>query len=212
MTSMNEVHKMIDYDLFDDVALYNHLKRNGLVLEKNKKYESILCSRYNKISRIKRRLIYLLTNFDYIWFITFTFDDYYINKCDRTKRDLIKSSLFGYDFKYILNVDYGSKTEREHYHCILATNYNFNLDDHIKNVYPCFSSSILCNSSLNDYKRLSKYINKLTNHCIKDTTKNKRIYFNFKLPEFKNDSYTQWIIYKKRLALLDKANTIGKES
>lgn len=58
----------------------------------------------------------------YVWFCTFTFDNYYIDKSDRTKRDLIKRVLNSHDFIYILNIDYGKTTEREHYHCILGTN------------------------------------------------------------------------------------------
>ena len=78
-----------------------------------------------------------------------------------------------------INVDYGKKNERGHYHCIVATNFNLDLRKYLKENYRCFTSCDRIGTSSNDIKRLSKYINKLTNHCIKNTTKNKRIVYNF---------------------------------
>ena len=175
---------MEDIELLTKVIEYNKNRynafKNGIVIEPNIEYERILSARYMKVSRVKKRLVYLLYNFRYIWFCTFTFDDYYINKCDRTKKDLIKKCINKFDFKYILNVDYGKKTEREHYHCIIATDYNIDLDKYLKEHYMCFSSALLCNTDITDLKRLTKYINKLSNHCVKASTKRERIIYNFK--------------------------------
>ena len=176
--------KGYDIDYLLKISEYNRLKyesfKNGLVFEINDEYERILKARYNKVARIKRRLIYLFSRYNYIWFCTFTFNDNYINKSSRTKRDLIKRCISQSDFKYILNIDYGKRTEREHYHCILATNKDININDLFQSQYPSFSLSILCKNGLNDFKRLSKYINKLVNHCVKATTKKQRIVYNFK--------------------------------
>ena len=175
---------MEDIELLTKVIEYNKSRynafKNGIILEPNIEYERILSARYMKVSRVKKRLVYLLYNFRYIWFCTFTFDDYYIDKCDRTKKDLIKKCINKFDFKYILNVDYGKKTERQHYHCIIATNYNLDLDKYLKEHYMCFSSALLCNTDITDLKRLTKYINKLSNHCVKASTKRERIIYNFK--------------------------------
>lgn len=177
---------MIDYFLENEVIRYNQSKykafKNSLNYNQIQKLDNILKARYNKISRIKRRFVYLITNYRYHYFCTFTFDNDLISKCDRTKRDIIKNSLLSFDsdIKYILNVDYGSKTEREHYHCLIATNNNANLRQHLKEFYPCRSGCEYISTSSDDIKRLSKYINKLSNHCIKDSTKGKRIVFNFK--------------------------------
>ena len=175
---------MEDTELLTKVIEYNKNRynsfKNGIVIEPNIEYERILSARYMKVSRVKKRLVYLLYNYRYIWFCTFTFDNYYINKCDRTKKDLIKKCINKFDFKYILNVDYGKKTEREHYHCIIGTNYNFDLDKYLKEHYMCFSCALLCNTDITDLKRLTKYINKLSNHCVKATTKRERIIYNFK--------------------------------
>lgn len=176
----------LDFNLLSSVIDYNKRKyqafKNGEYFELEQEYERILSARYMKVSRLKKRFIYLVSRFDYIYFCTFTFDDDTINKCDRTKRDLIKNTLnlFSSDIHYILNVDYGKKNEREHYHCLIGTNNNDDLRKFIKNKYPFFTSVDLCKHTGTDIKRLSKYINKLSNHCIKDTTKNKRIVYNFK--------------------------------
>lgn len=173
-----------DVELLSKVIDYNKQRyfayKNGVVLDENKDFERILKARYQKCSRIKKRFVYLLTRFDYIWFITFTFDNYYINKSDRTKRDLMKSVLNTHDFKYMLNIDYGKKNEREHYHCIIGTNIDFDVNQYIQSFYPCHCLAIQCKKGKNDFKRLLKYINKLTNHCLKSTTKNRRMLYNFK--------------------------------
>lgn len=176
--------KEYDVDFLSNVIKYNHDRyiafKNGEYFEENKEYEKVLSARYMKVSRIKRRLIYLLSRYDYIWFCTFTFDNYYINKSDRTKRDLIKNVISTHDFAYMLNIDYGKTTEREHYHCVIGTNWDFNVNQYIQSNYPCFSCSIQCKKGREDFTRLSKYINKLTNHCIKATTKRQRMLYNFK--------------------------------
>lgn len=176
--------KDYEIDLLSSVIRYNHNKylciREGISFERNEDYERILNARYSKVGRIKRRLIYLLTFSKYIWFCTFTFDNYYIDKCTRTKRDLIKNVIGVRDFKYILNIDYGKTTEREHYHCIIGTNEDIDLNKYIQDNYPCFCLAINCKTNYADFNRLSKYINKLTNHCIKASTKRQRILYNFK--------------------------------
>lgn len=200
---------MQDIELLESLILYNKYKRfcfeNKLEVKKNKKFESILSSRYQKVSRIKKRFIYLLARYKYLYFCTFTFDDYYINLCDRTRKDLIKSSLYSFssDIKYICNIDYGKSTERLHYHCIVATNDNKSLTNHLNNVYPCFSYTEEIRTSKEDLKRISKYINKLSNHAIKETTKNSRILYNFKGYDLfdKNYSHVLYFYDTQRLGL-----------
>lgn len=178
---------MIDGLLEYEVINYNKYRlrcyKSQIPLRfEDSRLERILKNRYNKISRIKKRFVYLIHTYKYHYFCTFTFDDETITKCDRTKRDLIKSSLLSFDsdIKYILNIDYGKKTEREHYHCIVGTNVKGNLREHLDREYPCRISCDFIDCSTDDIKRLSKYINKLSNHCIKDSTKGKRLVFNFK--------------------------------
>lgn len=177
---------MIDENFLNEIVNYNRKRKesfkNGLQFEEDIEIERKLKARYNKVSRIKQHFIYMVMNKKNLYFLTFTFDDKYIKKCDRTKKDLIKNLLIEIDFNsyIILNVDYGSQTERQHYHCIYGTNKDLNLKSILDKYYPCFSYTEkirLDNSSIN---KISKYINKLSNHAIKDSTKGSRIYFNFK--------------------------------
>lgn len=204
---MSNYDKEYDIDFLKKVIEYNSNRyfcfKNNLPFEHNSEYDKILNSRYCKVSRIKRRLVYLLSRYDHIWFCTFTFDNYYINKSDRTKRDLIKKVLNSHDFKFILNIDYGKTTEREHYHCVLGTNWNMDVNQFFQNNYECFCLAIQCKKGKNDFQRLSKYINKLTNHCIKATTKRQRLLYNFKgYDTFCPSSYEKFIAYTKDLLLL----------
>ena len=214
----------MDYniELLNNVLDYNHKRylafKSGEEVLKNVEFEKILSARYQKVSRIKKRLLFLFTRYNYIWFCTFTFSDKYINKCERTKRDLIKSVLDHKDFKYILNIDYGKQTMRQHFHCVLATNENIDINEMFqKNYKGGFSFSKLCKNGLNDFKQLSKYINKLVNHCIKATTKKQRLVYNFKgYDSFCPDSRTKTITYDfeyesyfKNVSLLDKADITG---
>lgn len=184
---------MINYN---DIIAYNKLRRNGSY-PINIEYEKILKARYNKNERIKQHIVYGLTHYKRAYFATFTFNDTFINKCDRTQRDAIKSPLKSFCIDYILNVDYGTQTERKHYHAILFLNddlekittkekhYNkkqkryIDLLVNLPGYNAGFSSFEPIGNTKEDIQRLKKYINKLSNHCTKDTTAN-RIVFSFK--------------------------------
>ena len=174
--------------LISNVVQYNRDKffclKNDIYFEKKPEFEKILNSRYHKISRVKKRLLFLIIRYQYIWFCTFTINDNFITKSERTKRDYIKQFLNSHDFKYILNVDFGTKgTERQHYHCILATNINMDVNQYFQsmlNIDYGWTKSLLCLKGCDDMVRLSKYIDKLSNHCIKATTQQKRLFYNFK--------------------------------
>lgn len=173
---------MLDEELIERLKDYNYRRKRNIDFIKDKKLESLLCSRYNKVSRIKQHFVYMIMKKKNIYFLTFTFDDKYINKCDRTKKDLIKNLLNEIDSCsfYILNVDYGSKTERQHYHCIYGTNKDLNLKFILDKYYPCFSYTEKIRLDSSSINKVSKYINKLSNHALKSSTKKSRIYFNFK--------------------------------
>lgn len=169
-----------------DLIIYNKLRRycnlNHINFEENIEFERLLKSRYNKCSRITKRFLYLFHRYKHLYFCTFTLNDYYINKSDRTRKDLIKDSLYFIDddIKYIINVDYGKQTERLHYHGIIATNFDLDLNICLQLVYPCFSYSEPIRLDNKSIKKIPKYINKLSNHAIKDSTKNSRVLYNFK--------------------------------
>lgn len=216
---------MIDYNLMQRLVDYRKYKgfcfKNYIIsLYEDKDLDRKLNSRYQRISRMRKRLFYLVSRYKYLYFCTFTFDDYYISLCERSQKDLIKKSLLQFDpnIKMILNVDYGKKTERLHYHCICATNCNCDLSIFLKFVYPCFSFVEKINFSTLDFTRVLKYVDKLSNHALKDSTKGRRVYFNFKGYEdplfVKINGCTpsrSYLIEKTRIVtLLDKGDVTGK--
>lgn len=215
---------MIDYNekLLNELIDYNKKRfyafKNGTSFEYDYNLEKLLNARIQKVGRIKKRLLYLLIRHKYIWFCTFTFDNNYINKCERTKRDLIKKYLNTHDFKYILNIDYGKQTQRQHFHCILATDMDIDINQYFQGNYPCHSLSIQCKKGLDDLQRLTKYIDKLVNHCIKSTTNRQRLVYNFKgYDQFCPTShdktiqyYLEYEILFKNVTLLDKGDITGK--
>lgn len=201
--------EIIDNQLLDSLSSYNAIRfysfKNHLVFTPNKDYERLLCARYMKVSRIKKRFVYLIYRYKYLYFCTFTFDNEYLKRCERSQRDLIKDVLLKYDkdIKYILNVDYGSQTERLHYHCIVATNLKSNLRKFVSLKYPYRTNVKKIRLLSDDFKRVSKYINKLSNHCCKDSTKKRRIVYNFKgYSEFCPTLYDEFICYTTEKDLL----------
>lgn len=211
---------MIDYNesLLNDLIEYNKKRyfafKEQISFEYNPTYEKLLNARIQKVGRIKKRLLYLLLRYKYIWFCTFTFSDKYINKSERTKRDLIKSVLNTHDFKYILNIDFGKQTQRQHFHCILSTDIDMDVNQYFQNFYEGgFTLSIQCKKGVDDLARLTKYIDKLVNHCIKATTRRQRLVYNFKgYDNFCPDSRTKTIQFHfeyevfKNVTLLDKGD------
>lgn len=214
---------MLDYNeqLLNELISYNKKRffafKNNLPFEYDRDKEKLLNARIQKVGRIKKRLLYLLIRYKYIWFCTFTFNNNYIDKCERTKRDLIKSVINTHDFKYILNIDYGKNTQRQHFHCIIASNIDMDVNQYMQCFYTGgYSLSIQCKKGLDDLTRLTKYIDKLVNHCIKATTNRQRLVYNFKgYDNFCPDSRTKTIQYYleydlfKNVTLLDKGDING---
>lgn len=206
----------VDFSLLNDLVAYNKDKyyhfKNYLPFESNEIYERMLSARYMKVSRLKRRLLYLVFHYDYLYFVTFTFDDYYLNKSDRTHKRLINNSLYSFDpnYKIILNADYGKETERLHFHAIIGTNNNSDLSKHLKCSYPCFTKVERISVTSTSVNKVSKYINKLSNHAIKSTTQKSRIFYNFKgFDDWFNNTKDVGVVCTsllEQLPVLDKGN------
>lgn len=213
----------------EELILYNRSKyfafKNNDDFTINKDYERFLNSRYHKVSRIKKRLLYLFIRYKYIWFCTFSIKPSMYIKSERTRRNFLKKYLFTHDFKIILNTDWGTQgTERMHYHVILATNLDMDVNQYCQSYFNQdfgWSKALLCVKEKDDLERLSKYINKLGNHCTKASTQNKRMLFNFKGYDiFCPTSRTRTIQYHTELNYfsyfqrsvhrLDKVDTTGK--
>ena len=130
-------------------------------------------SRYYRIKKCKdfiNRYIFLASQtFDLkVLFLTFTFSDETLKITnERSRRRRINTILKNNCLSYIANIDFGKKTEREHYHAIALMKYNYDLSKYEKNG---FFTAENVNLGDKDSECIAKYINKLTYHAIKDTT------------------------------------------
>lgn len=126
---------------------------------------------YKRAIRLKQRISQIIQK-DSL-FLTFTFTN---DVLDRTSSDTRKTYvvrfLKSFGVPYVANVDFGSKNGREHYHAILQMP-RINLTEW---KYGGLNGKIVRSSS--DDVKLAKYISKLTNHAIKETTKRQAIIYS----------------------------------
>lgn len=158
---------MTFYQNFFDIVLYDmyidsfHEKLCSLFSSnRNKK-----CKRY--ADKVKQ----LLISSDCV-FGTLTLRDCELDIDEEIQRKRIQRFFKKLNCRYICNIDFGWENERKHYHFIADVRhidcdlwkYGFAYIEPIKNKKE-FS--------------LADYINKMTNHAVKQTTKNHRIMCNF---------------------------------
>lgn len=106
-------------------------------------------------------------------FLTFTFsDDTLLRTSSITRRRYVRQFLDNYG-AYVANIDFGSKNGREHYHAILQTFEKIDYTAWCKNGALNGQKIIKPNS-----QALSKYLSKLVNHAIKETTRGCRIIYS----------------------------------
>ncbi len=105
-------------------------------------------------------------------FLTLTFDNHYLDSTsDATKRTYVSRILNQFKVPYIANVDYGKKNNRLHYHAIIQ------IDRVNHRCWPYGAINFEKIRILNS-KALSKYLDKLTNHAIKETCKGNRLIYS----------------------------------
>jgi len=157
-----KINTMSLTDLFQYVIDNNLLKE----LQECKKINK---ARNARVYRLKNKVSNILLSGSAI-FLTLTFNDEVLKDSNEKKRKrYVRDFLTSLKCRYVANVDYGKTNHREHYHALVAIDAvngkgwrkygNINFERvHIKE---------------NDYTtdKLAKYIAKLTNHAIKETTK-----------------------------------------
>lgn len=128
---------------------------------------------YYRTARLKERIREAVLSGS-AWFITITFSPETLAKTnEKTRRVYVSRWLKSLTPFYVANIDYGLKNEREHYHAVITSDkrppksWSYGFVDILK-----------VKTTETDTKRVSKYISKLTNHAIKNTTKSKRIIYS----------------------------------
>ena len=119
---------------------------------------------YNRYKRLKNRIMTYLQSGKCI-FATLTFRDEVLNNTSlETRRKYVQRYLKSISTFYVANIDFGSTTEREHYHAVILKDF---IDEQWEYGFTWFEK---IRYSLSNEK-ISEYLTKLTNHSIKESTK-----------------------------------------
>ena len=123
--------------------------------------------------RLERRISEML-NGGTSFFLTLTFSDETLNvTSEKTRRKYVTLFLKSLARHYVANVDYGKENGREHYHAVIQA------DDVCMDLWNKYGfSNAQRIRSEEDATAIAKYVSKLTNHAIKDTTKGARMIYS----------------------------------
>lgn len=153
----------IDYNFFLSIV-------DSIDVKIIKQCEKLFNAHRRKSQRLRVRIDNLLLN-DCL-FLTLTFTNEVLSNTNTlTRRKYVSRFLKSFNVPYIANIDFGKLTEREHYHAILQlprldlNSYEFGF---------IYAEKINNKNSLS----LAKYINKLTNHALKETVGEDRLIYS----------------------------------
>lgn len=115
-----------------------------------------------------------------LYFVTFTFNDDVMQLKPDTRKQRIRRLLNKICDDYILNIDFGKTTEREHYHAIIAISekrhtlyhqdgdiWNYKIKELDEYDYGFYNVKLIFTEMKDSAEKLSRYITKLTMHSIK---------------------------------------------
>ena len=127
---------------------------------------------YARVRRLFKKITKMLLSGKCI-FLTFTFtDEILATTTFDTRKQYVRRFLSSYNCPYVANVDYGKTNGREHYHALIQ------IDKVNYNDYKYGASNGKRVAGASSGAKLAKYIAKLTNHAIKQTTKQNRIIYD----------------------------------
>ncbi len=156
-----------------DISITDKFLIDSLTALELKECDRIYHAHLERVLRLKKRIKSIL-NSKHCLFITFTFTNDILAKTSaQTRRKYVTRYLNLFCGDYVANIDFGSKTDREHYHAVLG--FDILLHTPIWK-YGFINIKHITKTDKTDTK-LAKYVAKLTNHAIKETAKgNKMIY------------------------------------
>lgn len=146
--------------------------RDILITECEKLCNSLL----KKRNRVAKKVNSMIEHTCY--FCTFTFNDKCLNTTnENTRRQIVRRIFTSLHCHYIGNIDYGKKTEREHYHVLVQIDdIDINYLNKIYSKYGFFNVKKVRSSS--DKEKITNYIHKLTNHALKKTKCRTRLLYD----------------------------------
>ena len=157
--------------------LYSECLDKGLTNEL-KECIKINHAEYERTKRLKQRVQTMLLNGSCV-FLTLTFrDSVFENTNALTRRNAVSRYLKQYKCLYVANIDFGNDeryTHREHYHALI----NCDKVNHESWTYGAINfERVRLKDIESDKTKLAKYISKLSNHAIKETTKRSSLIYS----------------------------------
>lgn len=160
-----------------DKLWWENLEKYGNLWLESKKINAAF---YSRSRRLWKR-IYALMITGQCLFLTMTFTDKILNTTTyEIRRRYVREYLKSQSDYYIANIDFGEQNGREHYHAIILSD---GINYHEWHRFGAIKG-LKVHNGIDDAKRLSKYVSKLTNHAIKETTGQNRIIYGRKMHIF----------------------------
>lgn len=155
-------------DTKNSYDLFKFCEDNNL-LKEYKECKKINHSSFERTKRLKDRIEKMLKSGPCL-FLTLTFSDTTLQTSTlKQRRVMVSRYLKTFNARYVANIDYGKLNHREHYHAIIATD---KVDYMLWRKYGSINGEKIRNKDItSDKTKLAKYICKLSNHAIKETTK-----------------------------------------
>ena len=121
---------------------------------------------YQRVKRLKDRIAKLLKKPCLFLTLTFT-NETLSNTSEKTRRRYVTRYLKNFNVEFVGNKDFGAKNGREHYHAVIQSEHI----DYSLWTYGAIKGLKVRLDENSTKERLAKYVAKLTNHAIKETTK-----------------------------------------
>lgn len=144
---------------------------NTLTYEELRECQRIYDAHRQRSLRIKNKISLMIQKPCIFLTLTFT-DETLDNTSDTTRRRYIVKFLSQFNVPCIANKDFGKENGREHYHAIIQSSH---IDYSLYTLGAINGIRVVVGTETDT--RISKYISKLTNHSIKETTKNSRLIY-----------------------------------
>lgn len=163
-----QLHRRMNEGDYDAMDSYSWMTRNFPKTWK-------LCANFNQAKiqkrfrankRIEQMTSYATRTGNALHFVTLTFNDECLyNTNSVTRRRAVSRVLRECgSLDYYANIDYGSINQREHYHALVLGDLNLGEWERLYGFVKIEPVRV----TLDDSKRISKYINKFSNHACKD--------------------------------------------
>lgn len=164
--------RLVYYDEINFSNIYEVCEEYGYTFEEVNEAIKLNNCYYARLKRVKKRFDSMvencLTSQNFMIFLTFTFNDDFIDYDKKTLRVYVARYLRKYCLDYVANVDYGKKRGRMHYHAVVLVSDNI---DYTKWKYGALNGKKVVVDDAEVRCKVSKYITKLSAHALKTSTR-----------------------------------------